>query len=41
MLKLMDNPPRWGRTLRTYLILIWCAKNRRTITLREIGEVDT
>ncbi len=37
MLRLMDAPPRWGRTLRTYLILIWCAKNRQTITYGELG----
>ena len=39
MLKLMDNPPRWGRTLRTYLILIWCAKNRRTITYGKLARL--
>ena len=37
MLKLMDNPPRWGRTLRTYLILIGCAKNERTIAYGILG----
>ncbi len=31
MLNLMDDPPKWGRTFRTYLILIGCATNRRTI----------
>ena len=42
MLKLMDHPPRWGRTLRTYLILIGCAKNRQTIPYGVLGGmIDT
>ena len=38
MLNLMDDPPRWGRTLRTYLILIGCATNRQTITYGTLGD---
>ena len=37
MLDLMNDPPRWGRTLRTYLILIGRAKNRQTITYGTLG----
>ena len=37
MLNLMDDPPRWGRTLRTYLILIGCAMTRQTITYGTLG----
>ena len=37
MLNLMVDPPRWGRTLRTYLILIGCAMTRRTITYGTLG----
>ena len=39
MLDLMNEPPRWGRTLRTYLILIWCAKKGETITYLELGRL--
>ena len=39
MLDLMNEPPKWGRTLRTYLILIWYAKNGQTITYGELGEL--
>ena len=38
MLNLMDDPPKWGRTLRTYLILIGCATNRQTITHGALGD---
>ena len=37
MLNLMADPPRWGRTLRTYLILIGCAMTRQTITYGALG----
>ena len=39
MLNLMDAPPRWGRTLRTYLILIECAMTRQTITYGALGRL--
>ena len=37
MLNLVNEPYRWGRTLKTYLILICCAMNRKTITYGELG----
>ena len=39
MLDLMNEPPRWGRTLRTYLILIGYAKNGQTITYGGLGRL--
>ena len=39
MLYLMNEPPRWGRTLRTYLILIWYAKKGEPITYGDLGDL--
>ena len=39
MSNLLDAPPRWGRTLRAYLILIGCAANRQTITYGELARL--